>query len=289
MNRLYIFAAVGILILLIVGLSLAPVPFGHVRAVVFAGGLTGQVFEQGLNFKYPWQRTELFNIQVKTYETGQNPNASQANFTDFVVDAQTSDGQQITIAYTVKFRVDPPNVVGVLNTYGALEMVNENVVKANSRSRVRKSSQNYEAGDLYSGPGILLFEEEVDGLLRSSFARQGITLDEFLIRKISFDPLYVDAIVAKQIAAENIVTQRNNALAAQNTAQQRINLAKGEADSVVLVAAAQAEAIDLQGAALNRYPLMTQWEFVRNLEGVEWGILPGEGITPLIPLGGFGD
>lgn len=273
----------------LVALIVAPVPFGHVRAVVFAGGLTGQVFEQGLNFKAPWQRTELFNIQVKTYETGNNPSSSNANFTDFVVEAQTSDGQQITIAYTVKFRVDPVNVVSVLDNYGAMPMVNENVVKADSRSRVRKSSQNYEAGELYSGPGILLFEEEVDELLRTSFARQDVTLVEFLIRKISFDPLYVDAIVAKQIAAENIVTQRNNALAAQNTAQQRINLAKGEADSVVLVAAAQAEAIELQGAALAQYPDMIQWQFVTDLQGVEWGILPSDGVTPLIPIPGFGN
>jgi len=274
---------------MLVVLSLAPVPFGHVRAVVFAGGLTGEVFEQGLNFKYPWQQTELFNIQVTTFETGGTPNSSNANFTDFVVDAQTSDGQQITIAYTVKFRVDPVNVVSVLVNYGSLPMVNENVVKADSRSTVKKSSQNYEAAGLYSGSGILLFEEEVDGILRNGFARQDVTLVEFLIRDISFDPLYVDSIVAKQIAAENIVTQRNNALAAQNTAQQQINLAKGEADSVVLVAAAQAEAIELQGAALAQYPDMIQWQFVIDLQGVEWGILPSDGVTPLIPIPGFGN
>lgn len=33
--------------------------------------------------------------------------------------------------------------------------------------------------------------------------------------------------------------------------------------------------------------LMIQWEFVRNLDSVQWGILPGDGITPAEGLRGL--
>lgn len=276
---------IAVLALLIVaGLSLAPVRFGTVKAVTFAGGLTGTVYQQGLNFKFPWQGTKTFITQRQTYETSQNPGTSLANFTDFAIASKTSDGQSIEVSYTVIFRVASADITAVLENYGSMDAVVENIVKAKSRSEARKSAQNYEAGSLYSGVGIRVYENEVSEILAESFFPEGVTLVEFLIRDISFEPAYVDAITAKQIAAENIVTQRNNALAAQHEAQQIINLASGDAEAIRVLADAQADAIVLQGVALFDYPAMTQWEFVQNLENVTWGFLPTDGITPLIPL-----
>ncbi len=273
-----------IAVLVVIGLSLAPVRFGTVKAVTFAGGLTGNVYQQGLNFKLPWQGTKTFVTQRQTYETSQNPGTSLANFTDFAINAKTSDGQSIEVSYTVIFRVASADITRVLEDYGSMEAVVENIVKAKSRSEARKSAQNYEAGSLYSGVGIRVYENEVSEILSESFVPEGVTLVEFLIRDISFEPAYVDAITAKQIAAENIVTQRNNALAAQHQAQQIINLASGDAEAIRVLADAQADAIVLQGVALFDYPAMTQWEFVQNLDNVTWGFLPTDGITPLIPL-----
>ncbi len=289
---------IGIAVLalaLVIGLSLAPVRFGTVKAVTFAGGLSGTVYHQGLNFKAPWQGTRTFNIQRQTYETSNNPGSSLANFTDYVIEAKTSDGQSIQVSYTVIFRVPPITVVSVLDNYGSMEAVVENIVKAKSRSEARKSAQNYEAGALYSGVGIKLYETEVAQILEGSYDNEGVVLVEFLIREISFEPAYVDAITAKQIAAENIVTQKNNARAAaferdrtvtlaEADAATKVLLAEADAERITLLADAQAEAITLQGIALEEYPQMTQWEFVQHLENVTWGFLPSEGVTPLIPI-----
>ena len=287
---------IGLLVVgVLVFLSLAPVRFGTVKAVTFAGGLSGVVYDQGLNFKLPWQGTQTFNIQRQTYEASENPNSSTANFTDFVIAAKTADGQSIEVSYTVIFRIVPSNVVSVLDNYGSMDAVVENIVKAKSRSEARKSAQNYEAGTLYSGVGIKLYESEVAGILAEGFADEGVFLVEFLIRGISFERLYVDAITAKQIAAENIVTQSNNARAAvferdravtlaEADAAAKVLLAEADAARITLLADAQALAITLQGVALDEYPQMTQWEFVSHLANVSWGFLPSEGITPLIPI-----
>jgi len=38
---------------------------------------------------------------------------------------------------------------------------------------------------------------------------------------------------------------------------------------------------------LEKFPNLVQWEFVRNLQDVQWGILPSDGVTPLIPIPEF--
>ena len=63
--------------------------------------------------------------------------------------------------------------------------------------------------------------------------------------------------------------------------------AAADAERQRLLADAEAYGIAARGLALKEYPELVQWEFVRNLESVQWGILPSEGIAPLIPLPSF--
>ena len=69
--------------------------------------------------------------------------------------------------------------------------------------------------------------------------------------------------------------------------QRNILLAEATAQQTVLEATAEATAIELQGAALRKYPEVMQWEFVQNLKGVQWGILPADGIMPLLQMPKF--
>ena len=78
--------------------SCTPVRYGTVAAVTQFGKLTGTVFTEGLNFKTPLvQGTETYDTQNQTYEASEHPEESAADYTDFSVGAQTSDGQQIEI------------------------------------------------------------------------------------------------------------------------------------------------------------------------------------------------
>ncbi len=276
-------------------LSLSFVRVGSVKAVTFAGGLTGTVFGEGLNIKAPWQGVRTVEVVRKSYETGSNPDTSDADFTDFQVEAQTSDGQQIRISYTVLFKVVPEDVACMFRENGSFTAAVENVVKANSRSTSRKRAQSFRAAVLYSGEGIQTYEDDVKGILNTSFQVGCVSLVDFLVRKIDFQDLYVAAIEAKQIANENIQTQAFNAQAATHERDRDITLAEGrkqdailqaeaQARQITLLAEAQAAAITLQGAALEEYPAMIQWEFVGQLENVKWGFLPTDGVTPFIPL-----
>ena len=151
------------------------------------------------------------------------------------------------------------------------------------------------------------------GLLREALEREfetnGVALEDFLVRKIDFDEEYINAIEQQQIAQEAIETAKYQSEAAEYEKERQIRLAEAEAERTKLLAEAEAErttliaaaeaerqrlladaeaySIETRGEALKEYPGLVQWEFVRNLEGIQWGILPADGVTPLVLLPSF--
>lgn len=304
-NRLRIPIAIIIVVvvllfaLIVVGLAYTPVERGTVALVTRFGGLTGQVFEPGLHWRAPFiDQIVSIPTVVRSYETSDDPAASSSNYRDYPVTAQTVDGQQITIKYTVLFRIPPEKAVEIVQNVGVLEEVVANIVKAHSRNLARLWAQSHTAEDLYSGEGIFSYEDEVEKALAGEFEKFGVTLDDFLVRKIDFDEDYIRAIEQQQIAEEAIETAQYQADAAEYEKQREIRLAEADAEGTKLQAAADAErqrllaeaeayGIQIRGQTLREYPEIVQWEFVRNLTAVQWGILPSEGLTPLIPLPAF--
>jgi len=290
--------AIG-LILIVAVTAYTPVEAGTVGVVKRFGGVTGEVFEPGLHWRIPFaDRVEFIPTVVLSYETSDNPGLSGADYTEHPVNAQTVDGQQITIKYTVLFRIPSENAATILQEIGRPREVVENVVKARSRNLTRLEAQSHTAENLYSGEGIFSYEKSVRDALRNDFERYDVILDDFLVRKVEFNDEYINAIEQQQIAQEAIETARYQADAAEHEKQRQIRLAEAEAERTKLVAAAEAErqrlladaeaySIETRGEALKKYPELVQWQFVRNLEGIQWGILPSEGISPLVPIPSF--
>ena len=318
-----IVAALLFVSLLVAGLSYTPVERGTVVLIKQFGGLTGQVFEPGLHWRIPFiEQIETVSTAIRSYETSDDPNASSANYRDYPVTAQTVDGQQISIKYTVIFRITPDEAVDIVQDIGVMSEVVANVVKAHSRNLARLWAQGHTAEDLYSGEGIFAYEDQVGNALKVEFEKYGVTLDDFLVRKIDFDEDYIRAIEQQQIAEEAIETARYQADAAEHQKAQQIRMAEADAEGIKLQAAAEADrqrlladseaysikaraaanadrqrlladseaySIKVRGEALEEFPKLVQWEFVHNLESVQWGILPSEGLTPLVPLPAFED
>jgi regulator of protease activity HflC (stomatin/prohibitin superfamily) len=287
--------------LMILSLAYTPVKYGTVALITRFGGLTGAVLDPGLHWRTPFiDRVVTIPTVVISYETSDDPSLSGADYRDYPVNAQTTDGQQVTIKYTVLFRIPPDQAVTIAQNVGQTREIVENVVKAHSRNLVRIWAQNYTAEDLYSGEGIFAYEEAVRNALRQQLTRYGVTLDDFLVRKVEFEEDYTQAIEQQQIAQEAIETAKYQSDAAEYEKARQIRLAEAEAERTKLLAQADAErqrllsdaeayGIEVRGMALQQYPELVQWEFVRNLENVQWGILPSEGVSPLIPLPAFAE
>ena len=262
-----VISGVVVALLIFVGIAISDsftqVEAGSV-AVVKQFGQVVDVFSPGLNFKLPFiQRTVPYRTQEILYETSEDPTSSQADYRDMEVDTATSDGQQISARYTVRFRIDPNKVTDIVNNLGTEGEMVERVVKANSRVHVRNLLKQHTATDLYSG-NVEKAQSDIATRLQEEFAKEGIQLVFFGLRSIHFQEDYRKAVEQKQIERENIATKENLAkqaefekkrtitqaeAEAERQKLERIGMAEGEAESIRVKAIADAEATRIKAQA----------------------------------------
>ena len=290
-------------LLILFASSYTQIQFGTVGMVTRFGRITGQIMGPGLNWKAPFiDRVVVYRTQEMVYVTEEEPpggaDRRTGTYQDYPTDTTTADGQQITVKYSVRFRIDPSKITQIADEIGNEEQVVDKVVKFHTRILARNIPKEYEALDLYTG-NIQQVQEEFEVQLRPLLAAKGIILEAFGLRKIDFQEDYVQAIEQKQIEAENVTTERNRAEQAKWRAQSAIEEAKGQAQATIenargnaekikLLAAAEAESIKLKGESLKQYPEVIQLEFVVSLSNpdgrVTWGIMPQESVMPFLNI-----
>lgn len=198
-------------------------------AVVSRFGKIDRVSSPGLHFKFPIiENLDYYTTQKLIYETSEAGDVSHADYKDTPVDTSTEDGQQISIRYTVRFAVDEKQLGWVAQNLGRMPQIVERIVKAESRSVVRNLARRYRAQDLYTG-NILNFQSDVSASLSASFAKNGLNLDEFLVRQVKFSEEYVNAVEQKQIENEKVKTEEYKAEQEKFIKAQTITRAEGQA------------------------------------------------------------
>ncbi len=250
---------------------------GNVRVLTQFGRTVGVTFQPGFHIKAPFiQNTVNYSTRQVTYETSDTPESSMANYRDYAVDTTSSDGQQITIKYTIRFAIDGKRAEWILNNIGTMDDLVEKVVKTEARSLSRNIPKKYTASQLYTEQ-IFDVMEEIGDTLEPIFAVNGIIMDEFLLRKIDFTEEYFNVLEEKQIAEERIVVERNI-----------LEQEKIKKEQTIIQAEAEARDLQIRGQALREYPEIIQLEFIQKLSpNISWGILPETGIIPLLDITGM--
>jgi regulator of protease activity HflC (stomatin/prohibitin superfamily) len=299
-GSLVVAGIVAFLLLIVLMSSYTQIQFGTVGMVTRFGRITGRIMQPGLNWKAPFvDRVVVYRTQEMVYVTEDQLSAIDprtGTYQDYPTDTTTADGQQITVKYSVRFRIDPDKIQQIAKEIGNEEQVVDKVVKFHTRILARNVPKEYAALDLYTG-NIQRVQEAMENQVRPLLAEKGVILEAFGLRMIDFQEDYVQAIEQKQIEAENVTTERNRAEQAKWRAQSAIEEAKGQAQATIenargdaervkLLAEAEAESIRLKGESLKQYPDVIELEFVVSLSdpdgNVTWGIMPQEGVLPFL-------
>lgn len=282
-----IYAVILLFVLGLFNASTTVVDEGQQCAITSYGKVTGEG-SPGLNFHLPFITAfRCFEVRDVVYETSEQPDQSRADYRDYAVTARTSDGQEVSVRYSVSYHVEPGQARYVYASVAQnMNLVTERVIKFYSRSIVRLTVQKYKAPALYSGD-IFGVQDEIEKALVAEAAAKKIVIGSFLIRGIEFDPEYADTVEKKQIAFEMIETTAYETEQEKNRAQKAIEAAKGAAEAQIIQAGAEAKSIELRGQALARNPLVIQYEFVQNMGNVQWGIMPSNGAVPLLQIPGY--
>ncbi len=241
------------------------VPAGHRGVVLWWGSVEKRVMGEGLNFKVPMaERVIKIDVRVRPHPFKE-------------IDAASKEYQMVKLTGMMNFHIDPSYVNDLYQKVG-LDFADK-VIDPAFNDFVKEVVPNYLITE------ILPKREEVRKRamvkLGDNLARYHIIVDDIYFANIRFTPDYEKAIEAKQVAQQQVETQRQILAQREIEAQQKVATAKGEAESILVVAQGQAKANDALSRSISS--ILVQYKGIEKWNGV----LPqvsGGGI-PIVDLG----
>ena len=248
--------------------SFAIVPAGHRGVVLWWGGVEKRIMGEGLNFKVPIaERVIKVDVKVQPHPFKE-------------IDASSKEYQIVKMTGMMNFHIDPSYVNDLYQKVG-LDFADK-VIDPAFNDFVKEVVPTYPIGEIL--PKREEIRKRAMGKLGENLARYHIIVDDIYFANIRFSPEYEKAIEAKQVAQQQVETQRQVLAQREIEAQQKVATAKGEAESILVVAQGQAKANDALSRSIS--PILVQYKSVE-----KWnGILPqiSGGAVPFIDLGKMG-
>jgi regulator of protease activity HflC (stomatin/prohibitin superfamily) len=185
------FALVAFLVLLVLYLSTAVVPAGHVGVQDFFGRVSDRVLQPGINVVAPGTRVLKFSVQTRELkETAAVP---------------TSEGLIVNLDVSLLFRLRPEAAAQIYKTVGRrFELV---VIDPQLRSAIRDVTAEYEAKFLYSASRELV-AQNVFRHMQVALSPRGIEAEQVLLRNVQLPPLLTAAIQEKLQAEQQAQRMR---------------------------------------------------------------------------------
>ncbi len=248
--------------------SFAIVPAGHRGVVLWLGSVEERVMGEGLNFKVPIVET-VIKVDVKV-----QPHPFKE------IDASSKEYQNVKMTGMMNFHIDPAYVNNLYQKVG-LDFADK-VIDPAFNDFVKEVVPTYPIGEIL--PKREEIRKRAMTKLGDNLSRYHIIVDDIYFANIRFSPEYEGAIEAKQVAQQQVETQRQVLAQREIEAQQKVASAKGEAESILVVAQGQAKANDALSRSIS--PILVQYKGIEKWNGV----LPqvSGGALPLIDLGKMG-
>jgi regulator of protease activity HflC (stomatin/prohibitin superfamily) len=248
--------------------SFALVPAGHRGVVLLWGSVEKRIMGEGLNFKLPIAET-IIKVDVKV-----QPHPFKE------IDASSKEYQMVKMTGMMNFHIDPAYVNDLYQKVG-LDFADK-VIDPAFNDFVKEVVPTYPIGEIL--PKREEIRQRAMKKLGDNLSRYHIIVDDIYFANIRFSPEYEKAIEAKQVAQQQVETQRQVLAQREIEAQQKVATAKGEAESIQVVAQGQAKANDALSRSIS--PILVQYKSVEKWNGT----LPqvSGGAVPFVDLGKMG-
>ena len=287
---------IGSVVLLTLGAGLVFIDqfeAGVVVSPLSEGGVRPEPIGAGIHFVTPFiESVDRFSTAKQEYTMSGSINEGAQSGND-AVEARTSDAQQVYVDATVRFYVDPLQVVQLRRTWQSQDRYISGFVRPTTRNVIYNTTSRYRVEDVYGAKRTEL-QQIISDQLVTEFQKQGLVLDAFQLRNITFSPEYAQSIEQKQIAQQQSEQAKLLVQKSQQEADQLRAKVKGEADAVVLRATGDsqaavtraegdAKALELIAEALKTNPDLLTYTYIQKLApNVGLIMLPAGGNNPFI-------
>ena len=269
------------------------------RAVVIsafaAKGYRDEPLQPGLNWIIPYAESVVYYpISKQTYTMSMTHTEGQVQGDDSVA-ARTADGQEIFVDASVIFKIDPGKVVDVHITWQ--DRYADDLVRPLARGIIRDAISQYSVDEVVSTQRFVIVEQ-ISEELGKQLAVNGLLLDDFVLRNITFSEEYALSVEQKQIAeqqaqqAKFVVEQKKQEAeqarqVAQGQADAAVIAAEGEAKARLIQAEAEAKALEMIALVLAENPDLLTYNYIEKLApGIQVMLVPNDNpyILPLPSL-----
>lgn len=202
---------------------------------------------------------------------------------DESVSFQTSEGLSVNADVGITYQLDKTKITRIFQTYRrGVDEITDTFLRNMVRDEMNKQASMLPIESVY-GRGKSNLIESVEADVRKQVQPIGIIIDRiYWIGDLRLPPNVTAAINAK-IQATQMAQQRENEVAqATAEAQKAVAEAKGQADSKLIVATADAQAIKIRGEALRDNPALVQLNAVDKWDGHLPQQMFGSGPVPFV-------
>ena len=266
---------------------------GVVISPLTPGGVRPAPLSAGIHWVIPFiESVDRWSIAKQDYTMSGTTGEGALQGND-AVEARSSDGQQVFIDATVRFSVDPAGVVTVRRQWITQDNYLNRFVRPTTRNVIYNTTSRYKVEEIYGAKRGEL-QSQIQTQLIEEFKKQGLALEAFQLRNVTFSVEYAQSIEQKQIAQQQseqakLLVQKSLQEADQLRAKAKgeadavAERARGDAEAVVIKAKADAEALRLIAEALKTNPDLLAYTYIQKLApNVGLMLLPAGGNNPFI-------
>ncbi|HEX9797122.1 MAG TPA: prohibitin family protein [Anaerolineales bacterium] len=268
---------------------------GIVISAIEPGGYREQALPPGLHWIVPFAESVVrYPISRQTYTMSIAPTEGQISGDDSVF-SRTADGQEVLIDASVIFAIDPDKIIQVHIAWQ--DRYANDFVRPLARGIIRDEAAQYGVEEIVTSQRLELITGIIERMTQR-LADNGLLLEEFVLRNITFSPEYAASVEQKQIAEQRAqeaaltVEQRRQEAeqarqVAQGQADAQVIAAQGRAESRLIEAEAEAEALGLIADAIRENPAIITYEYIQRLApGIQVMLVPNDNPF-LLPLPGL--
>jgi regulator of protease activity HflC (stomatin/prohibitin superfamily) len=238
-RRLVIGIVAALFVIILIGMAITIVGPGERGILIQLGNMQG-IFGPGLHFKIPVIQN-VVTIDVRTQKE------------QVQVDAASKDLQSIRTLVALNYHVDPARVDSLYQEIGVQYV--ERIIDPAIQESVKAATAQFTAEELITKRPTV--KEEIKAKLVERLSKTYIEIDDFSIVDFTFSDSFNAAIEAKQTAVQQALKAENDLKRIEIEAQQQIEKAKADAES-----------IRIQGDALKENQGLVQLKFVEKWDGV---------------------
>lgn len=229
------FVGVMLALVTLVLSCIAIVPTGYTGILTTFGRVENRTIGAGINFIAPWQsivkmdnRTQKVQIQTSAF---------------------SSDIQQVDLLLAVNYCIDQSTAQELYKTVGTNYY--ENIMFPRIQENTKAVFSQYTAENLIAKRDML--SDQVQESTANDMKRYGITIVSISIEDIDFTDAFTNAVEAKQVAAQEKLTeqtkQEQKTMEEEAAAKRAVISANAEADKAVIAANADLEVVKIQAEA----------------------------------------